>query len=57
MRRVCSGLPSASAPRVSAAGMQIGAQEDIWAYGTSVDYMRQLCAFWLNDYDWQRDGR
>ena len=34
--------------------MQIGAQEDIWAYGTDVDYMRELCTFWLTDYDWQQ---
>ena len=34
--------------------MQIGAQEDIWAYGTDVDYMRELCAFWVSEYDWQQ---
>ena len=33
--------------------MHIGADEDIWAYGADVDYMRALCAYWLSDYDWQ----
>jgi microsomal epoxide hydrolase len=34
--------------------MKIGADEDIWAYGADVDYMRDLCSFWLNEYDWQQ---
>lgn len=33
--------------------MKLGAGEDLWAYGTDVDYMRDLCVYWLNDYDWQ----
>ncbi len=33
--------------------MEIGPDEDIWAYGSDVDYMRELCAYWLNDYKWQ----
>jgi microsomal epoxide hydrolase len=33
--------------------IQLGAGEDIWAYGADVDYMRALCAYWLNEYDWQ----
>lgn len=33
--------------------VQINAGEDIWAYGTDVDYMRALCDYWLNSYDWQ----
>jgi len=33
--------------------MKIGADEDIWAYGADVDYMRTLCAYWLDEYDWQ----
>ncbi len=33
--------------------MQIGDDEDIWAYGTDVDYMRELCRYWLDEYDWQ----
>ena len=32
--------------------VQLAASEDVWTYGTSVDYMRELCAFWLNEYDW-----
>ena len=26
---------------------------DRWAYGTDMAYMRELCAYWLNDYDWR----
>lgn len=33
--------------------IKLGAQEDIWAYGADVDYMRDLCAYWLSEYDWQ----
>jgi microsomal epoxide hydrolase len=33
--------------------IKLGAGEDIWAYGTDVDYMRELCAYWLGEYDWQ----
>lgn len=24
-----------------------------WAYGTNLDYMRELCAYWLNEFDWR----
>ena len=24
-----------------------------WAYGTNLDYMRELCAYWLDEYDWR----
>jgi microsomal epoxide hydrolase len=24
-----------------------------WAYGTNLDYMRELCAYWLEDFDWR----
>ena len=34
--------------------INLGDGEDIWAYGTDVDYMRDLCAYWLGDYDWQQ---
>jgi pimeloyl-ACP methyl ester carboxylesterase len=27
---------------------------DRWAYGTDMGYMRELCAYWLNGYDWRR---
>ncbi|MBW2409086.1 MAG: epoxide hydrolase [Deltaproteobacteria bacterium] len=23
-----------------------------WAYGTNLDYMKELCAYWLDEYDW-----
>ena len=26
---------------------------DRWAYGTDMAYMRELCTYWLNDYDWR----
>ena len=24
-----------------------------WAYGANLDYMRELCAYWLDEYDWR----
>ncbi len=24
-----------------------------WAYGTNLDYMKELCAYWLNEFDWR----
>jgi microsomal epoxide hydrolase len=24
-----------------------------WAYGTNLDYMQALCAYWLDEYDWR----
>jgi len=24
-----------------------------WAYGTNLDYMKELCAYWLDEYDWR----
>jgi len=24
-----------------------------WAYGTNLDYMRELCAYWLEEFDWR----
>ena len=24
-----------------------------WAYGTNLGYMRELCAYWLDEYDWR----
>ena len=24
-----------------------------WAYGTNLDYMKELCAYWLEDFDWR----
>ena len=24
-----------------------------WAYGTHLDYMKELCAYWLNEFDWR----
>ncbi len=25
-----------------------------WAYGTNLDYMKELCAYWLDEYDWRQ---
>ena len=25
-----------------------------WAYGTNLDYMKELCAYWLEEYDWRK---
>ncbi len=25
-----------------------------WAYGANLDYMKKLCSYWLNTYDWRR---
>lgn len=25
-----------------------------WDYGANLDYMKELCAYWLNEYDWRR---
>ena len=27
---------------------------DSWAYGTSVDYMRELVAYWCDGFDWRK---
>ena len=24
-----------------------------WGYGTNLDYMKELCAYWLDEYDWR----
>jgi len=24
-----------------------------WAYGTNLDYMKELCTYWLDEYDWR----
>ncbi len=24
-----------------------------WAYGTNLDYMKEICAYWLDEYDWR----
>ena len=24
-----------------------------WAYGTNLDYMKELCAYWLDEFDWR----
>ena len=24
-----------------------------WEYGANLDYMQELCAYWVNDYDWR----
>jgi microsomal epoxide hydrolase len=26
-----------------------------WAYGTNLDYMKELCAYWLQEYDWRAE--
>lgn len=25
-----------------------------WEYGTNLDYMKELCAYWLAEYDWRK---
>ena len=25
-----------------------------WGYGTNLDYMKELCAWWLDEFDWRR---
>ncbi len=25
-----------------------------WGYGTNLDYMKELCAYWVNEYDWRK---
>lgn len=25
-----------------------------WAYGTNLDYLKEFCAYWIEDYDWRR---
>jgi len=28
--------------------------DGLWAYGTSVDYMRELVAYWRDGFDWRK---
>ncbi|MEG9861802.1 MAG: epoxide hydrolase family protein [Parvularculales bacterium] len=28
--------------------------QDRWAYGTDMTYLKELCAYWVKDYDWRR---
>jgi pimeloyl-ACP methyl ester carboxylesterase len=28
--------------------------ENSWAYGANLDFMRRLCAYWVNEYDWRK---
>src|SRR5262245_15281748 len=28
-----------------------------WSYGTNLDYLRELCAYWVRDYDWRAAER
>ncbi len=32
---------------------QIAPDGDRWAYGTDMAYMQELCAYWVQDYDWR----
>lgn len=32
---------------------EIGPGEDRWAYGTDMNYLRELCAYWLDGYSWR----
>ena len=25
-----------------------------WAYGTNLDYMKELCAYWVDGFDWRK---
>jgi pimeloyl-ACP methyl ester carboxylesterase len=26
-----------------------------WSYGTNLDYMKELCGYWLDEYDWRQN--
>ena len=28
--------------------------EDSWAYGANLDFMKALCAYWADGYDWRK---
>ena len=28
--------------------------DDGWAYGANLDYMKELCAYWLDEFDWRK---
>ena len=28
-----------------------------WVYGTNLDYMKELCSYWVEDFNWQRQER
>jgi len=28
--------------------------EGSWAYGANLDFMRELCAYWIKEYDWRK---
>ncbi|MEQ9145680.1 MAG: epoxide hydrolase [Parvibaculaceae bacterium] len=32
---------------------EIDAGADRWAYGTDMEYMKELCAYWTSTYDWR----
>ena len=25
-----------------------------WEYGTNLDYMKEICAYWVDEYDWRK---
>jgi hypothetical protein len=25
-----------------------------WGYGTNLDYMKELCAYWIEEFDWRK---
>ena len=25
-----------------------------WAHGTNLDYMKELCAYWIDEFDWRK---
>ena len=25
-----------------------------WGYGTNLDYMREFCSYWVNEFDWRK---
>jgi microsomal epoxide hydrolase len=34
-------------------GPKLDAAEDPWAYGTDAAYLKELCAYWVDEYRWQ----
>ena len=35
------------------AQMQLQPEENAWAYGMDQDWLRDFCAYWVNEYRWQ----
>ena len=29
-------------------------EDEGWAYGTNLDYLKEFCDYWLEEYDWRK---